>query len=289
MIQDIEPKNFSNTFIAKELRKDSKVIGFRENQIYLKWEENQITYLTYRELTTKCNELGKEVPECCYLFSIDEEDFFLADLTEIDEQDGFSYYKMFETRTMKPKELVLVASTAWHLYVWYRDNQFCGRCGHSLVHENKMRALRCPDCDNMVFPKIAPAVIVAVTNGDKIMMTKYAGREYKKYALIAGFTEIGETAEQTVEREVMEEVGIKVKNIRYYKSQPWGFDSNLLLGYFAELDGDAAVSMDEDELAVAEWVDWRDIPEDPEGLSLTREMMTKFHDDMEAKKDYTNK
>ena len=75
--------------------------------------------------------------------------------------------------------------------------------------------MKCPSCGNMVFPKIAPAVIVGVTNGDKILMTKYAGREYKKYALIAGFTEIGETAEQTVEREVMEEVGLHVKNIRY--------------------------------------------------------------------------
>ena len=80
--------------------------------------------------------------------------------------------------------------------------------------------------------KIAPAVMVGVTNGDKILMTNYAGREYKKYARIAGFTEIGETAEQTVEREVMEEVGLHVKNIRYYKSQPWGYDSDLLLGYF---------------------------------------------------------
>ena len=93
----------------------------------------------------------------------------------------------------------------------------------------------------MVFPKIAPAVIVGVTNGRKILMTKYANREYKRYALIAGFTEIGETAEETVAREVKEEVGLSVKNIRYYKSQPWGFDSNLLLGYFCELDDEGDV------------------------------------------------
>ena len=114
-------------------------------------------------------------------------------------------------------------------------------------------------------------------------MTKYAGREYKRYALIAGFTEIGETAEQTVMREVMEEVGVKVKNIRYYKSQPWGFDSNLLLGYFAELDGDDTISMDEEELSVAEWVHYKDVPAYSEGISLTREMMTKFR--MEKEKE----
>ena len=85
----------------------------------------------------------------------------------------------------------------------------------------------------MIFPKIAPAVIVALTHGNKILLTKYAAtRDYKKYALIAGFVEIGETVEETVEREVMEEVGLKVKNLRYYKSQPWGYDSNVLMGYF---------------------------------------------------------
>ena len=80
--------------------------------------------------------------------------------------------------------------------------------------------MRCACCGNMVYPKIAPAVIVGVIYDNKILMTKYSDREYKKYALIAGFTEIGETAEETVRREVMEEVGLKVKDIVYYKSQP---------------------------------------------------------------------
>ena len=69
--------------------------------------------------------------------------------------------------------VVLAAATAWHLYVWYRDNVYCGRCGHKLVHSEKLRMLSCPDCNNMVFPKIAPAVIVGVTNGRKILMTKW--------------------------------------------------------------------------------------------------------------------
>lgn len=171
---------------------------------------------------------------------------------------------------------VLAGATAWHLFVWYRANRYCGVCGSRLVHDDKERMMRCPDCGNMVFPKIAPAVIVAVTDGDRILMTKYAGREYKRYALIAGFTEIGETIEETVAREVMEETGIHVRNISYYKSQPWGFDSNLLLGYFCELDGDGTIRMDERELSVAEWMDYRDMPDYHEGLSLTEEMMNVF-------------
>lgn len=87
----------------------------------------------------------------------------------------------------------------------------------------------------MVFPKISPAVIVAVTDNDRVLLTKYAGRTYKNYALVAGFNEAGETIEQTVRREVMEEVGLKVKNLKYYKSQPWGLSGSLLSGFFVSL------------------------------------------------------
>ena len=112
----------------------------------------------------------------------------------------------------------------------------------------------------MEFPKICPAVIVGVTDGNRILMSKYAGRSYKKYALLAGFTEIGETVEETVAREVMEEVGLKVKNIRYYKSQPWAFSDTLLMGFYCDLDGDAEVTLDEEELALAEWFERDEIP-----------------------------
>lgn len=134
----------------------------------------------------------------------------------------------------------------------------------------------CPACGNVAYPKIAPAVIVGVIDGERILMTKYAGREYKKYSLVAGFCEIGETAEDTVKREVMEEVGLKVKNIRYYKSQPWGFDSNLLIGFFADLDGDDTIVREEEELAVAEWIERKNVVNMDDGISLTREMMDVF-------------
>jgi NAD+ diphosphatase len=177
---------------------------------------------------------------------------------------------------MNPKYQVMAAATAWHLNVWYNANRFCGRCGTPTVHDKNERMMRCPKCNNMIFPKVAPAVIVGVINGDKILLTKYANREYKRYALIAGFNEIGETIEGTVRREVMEEAGLKIKNIRYYKSQPWGFDSNLLMGFFCEVDGSDNIRLDENELSEAEWVARDDIPEYGENLSLTHEMMQVF-------------
>jgi len=143
--------------------------------------------------------------------------------------------------------------------------------------------LRCPDCGNMIFPRISPAVIVGITDGDRLLMSKYAGRSYTHYALIAGYTEIGETMEQTVQREVMEEVGLKVKNIRYYKSQPWGVDGNVLMGFYCDLDGDDTIHIDEKELALAEWHHRRAIPSQDDGISLTREMIRVFEEGREPK------
>ena len=277
MIQDILPQKLYNTFVRKELSPDSRILSFREGQALYREQEGTLQFLTFRQVKGYYEERVQELPEAVFLFSVDRQDYFLMDLGEA-LIEGYTYHKMFETRRLFPKENVLAAATGWHLYVWYRDNQYCGRCARKLVHDEKLRMMKCPDCGNMVFPKIAPAVIVGVTDGDRILMTKYADREYKKYALIAGFTEIGETAEQTVEREVMEEVGLSVKNIRYYKSQPWGYDSNLLLGYFCDLAQEEEIHLDQTELSLAEWVDYRDVPDDPEGLSLTREMMITFRE-----------
>ena len=181
-------------------------------------------------------------------------------------------------RRTKPKEECYAGETAYHLYVWYRDNSFCGRCGEHLEYSHKERAMICPSCGNVVYPKIAPAVIVGILNssGDKIVMTRYAGREYKGHALVAGFCEIGETAEDTVRREVLEEVGLHVRNIRYYKSQPWGFDSNLLFGYYCTADEDEPIHMDDGELAKAVWVSRDEIGEEERNLSLTAEMIMHF-------------
>ena len=134
----------------------------------------------------------------------------------------------------------------------------------------------CPSCGRHEYPVLMPAVIVGVTNGDKLLLSKYEGRNFKLHALIAGFAEIGETIEETVHREVMEEVGIRVKNLRYYKSQPWSFTDTLLMGFFCELDGEDGITLDTDELAMAEWFEREQMPVEAEDLSLTNEMMMAF-------------
>jgi NAD+ diphosphatase len=107
------------------------------------------------------------------------------------------------------------------------------------------------------------------------LVTRYRNG-YNHNALVAGFTEIGETLEQTVAREVMEETGIKVKNIRYYKSQPWGIAQDILVGFFCEAEGDDEISLDENELKFAQWLKRDEIELQPDSISLTNEMMKLF-------------
>ena len=276
MIQDIAPLHLDNAYCDRKPEKNDRILAFHENMIYMQ-KEPELTFLTFDMLKTACKEKGITLPEHVYLFSIGEEAYFLMELPEDITFNGFSYYRMFEVRRLHPKERILAAATAWHLYVWYRDNRYCGRCGKELQPDTKERMMRCACCGNMVYPKIAPAVIVGVIYDNKILMTKYSDREYKKYALIAGFTEIGETAEETVRREVMEEVGLKVKDIVYYKSQPWGFDSNLLMGFYARVEGTDAITLDKNELSLAEWVPREQVAGMDDKISLTREMMENFY------------
>lgn len=281
MIQDIFPLVMKNQYEKKVPASNDRVLSFQEDRIFVR-EGERSDYLCYGELTDWCGVSGEPVPPAVYLFSLGECAYFLADLPEAfvekAQENGFSYVRMFAMRRKKPKELVFAAATAWHLYVWYRDNRFCGRCGQRLLHSETLRMLSCPCCGNQVFPKIAPAVIVGVTNGESILLTKYADREYTRYALVAGFTEIGETAEETVRREVFEETGLLVSEPRYYGSQPWGFDLNLLLGYFCEVKEASALRLDEEELADAAWVHYSELPRDEEGLSLTQRMIGAFRD-----------
>ena len=143
-----------------------------------------------------------------------------------------------------------------------------------MTHSTNERAMKCA-CGYTAYPRIMPAVIVGVKNGDSLLLTKYR-TGFAHNALIAGFTEIGETAEETVAREVMEEAGIRVKNITYYKTQPWGIAGDLLIGYYCDLDGDPSITMDKGELKYAAWVKREDIQLQPDNASLTNEMMMMF-------------
>ena len=253
-----------------------------------------------RKLVSKiCGQDKTEQFTFRYLLSVDNERYFLAVRNdeiqhgefsgEMSDSKIHSEYKSFiegfefigvnSFRRAIPKYRAFAVITAYHLYGWYRDNKFCGRCGKAMMHDDKERMMKCPVCNNMVFPKISPAVIIGVTDGDRILFTKYAHRTYTNYALVAGFAEIGETLEETVIREVKEETGLDVTNIRYYKSQPWALSGSLLAGFYCDLKGSDKIKLQEVELSMAEWIMADDIHEKADGISLTKEMMLKFKEE----------
>jgi len=197
--------------------------------------------------------------------------------------EGYTFYSLHAMRELglSSNTGIFAAYSAFHLDKWYRANRFSGCCGTKTEPDTVERALVCPSCGSKTYPRINPAVIVGVKNGDRILLTKYKSG-FAHNALVAGFVEFGETLEQTVRREVMEEAGIHVKNIRYYKSQPWGIALDLLAGFYCEVDGDDTIRMDRSELKYAEWVRREDIILQPSDHSLTNEMMKRFKEGKEA-------
>lgn len=290
MIQDIAPKVFHNEFHpTKEIEpKETDTVFIMDGRTILcRGKADEVLYFP---TAAEVSAFMGEDKVLRYLFSITEgetkKQYFLymrrdgvLDLSEAEITKALPSYhfeRIFITRSIHPKDDCFAASIAYHLYIWYRDSVYCGRCGSKTVFSRTERAKICPECGNIIYPRICPAVIVGVMKDDRILMTRYAGREYRGNALVAGFTEIGETPEQTVAREVMEEVGLHVKNIRYYASQPWGYASNLLMGYFCEAEEGETIRMDEDELAIAQFIARDEIGEEAKDVSLTADMIMHF-------------
>ena len=274
MIQDIFPACFNNHFENYKASEADFAFIFLEGKVLVCYNQDSKT-LTF----PCCGDFAEQGLTATYLFSIDNQKYFLImDQTAVPAGlKDFSFYTPRQLRDMplSSKVELFTVFSAYHLWKWYDDNKFCGHCGNTLEHDTVERALFCPGCKSKIYPRINPAVIIGILNGDKILITKYR-TGYAHSALVAGFTEFGETLEQTVEREVMEEVGLKVKNIRYYKSQPWALAQDILAGFFCEVDGDETIRMDEGELKYAEWVSREDVELQPNDYSLTNEMMKLF-------------
>lgn len=273
MIQDIEPLRFRNEFQKKNPKEDDYILYYNNNLVLMHKKNNEYTFPVFKELENEYPDLIKKVQ---YLFSIDDKSFFLFIDDEIMENEQFVMENIQIFRELKPQWLGFAGITGSQLYRWYISNKFCGKCGNLMEKSNTERAMECKGCNNIVYPKISPAVIVGVIDGERLLLTKYANRGYSRYALIAGFTEFGETLESTVKREVMEEVGLKIKDIQYYKSQPWSFSDSLLVGYFAKLDGDNKIKLDHNELSEGQWVLRKDIQKPVSTISLTSEMIEYF-------------
>ena len=170
-----------------------------------------------------------------------------------------------------------LAGRAFQIMNWDRTHQFCSQCGHSTKDKGDEIAKLCPACGFTSFPVMSPAVIVAVTRGDKILLAR-AGRFPKEmYSVLAGFVEPGESLEECIRREVEEEVGVEVTNIRYFGSQAWPFPNSLMIGFTAEYAG-GEIRIDEKEIVDAGWFRADNLPKIPDKISIARKLIDWFVD-----------
>ena len=279
MIQDLENHIFHNEYHPVPPKKTDCILYYEKHAALVHTSHDMLTFPSFGDVEAAVPDIYEHY---LYLFSIDETRYYLIPSFCPEWAPGFAMEDVSVFRTLGPRKHAFALITGFHLFTWYQTHRFCGACGHENIHDKKERMMLCPACGNTQYPRISPAVIVAVRNGEKLLLSKYAGRNHTRYALIAGFAEIGETLEETVKREVMEEVGLKVKNVHYYKSQPWALSGSLLSGFYCDLDGDDQITLDETELAVAEWFERKKIPYEDYDVSLTREMMLQFKKGLDA-------
>lgn len=273
MIQDIGPRIFDNNFRKRVAEPQDLFLSYEGDTVLVREDKDKLWYPSFSDFEAEYPNL---IDDAQFLFTIDDINYYLIDKRGLNSVRGWIYVTTGRFRT-EPKYWRSYAGViGWQLNRWYSNHLFCSKCGKSMKRSDNERMLYCESCGFHTYPTISPCVIVAIHDGNRLLLTKYAGRAYTNYALIAGFVEIGESLEDTVHREVKEEVGLKVKNLKFYKSQPWPFTDTILAGFFAELDGDDIITIQEDELALGVWMNMEDIPPDELKISLTGEMMEAF-------------
>jgi NAD+ diphosphatase len=155
---------------------------------------------------------------------------------------------------------------------WQAHHQFCGQCGSPTERKTTEHAMQCPQCGLVVYPRISPAVMVLVRDGDKLLLARSPRFKPGVFSALAGFVEPGETLEQCAAREVREEVGVEIKNLRYFASQPWPFPNSLMVAFYADYAG-GQITPDPTEIEAADWFSIDALPELPDPVSISRRLI----------------
>lgn len=277
MLQDIAPHTYSRKWKPEAKPQAADVVlAYAPDTILSKKSCGSLSFPVVSEV------VGADFSTLTWGFTIDDTNFWLWTSSRLAHAPGYSYESIAHLRTTMPQWLSFAGITGRHLATWYENTRYCGHCATPLVNFEPERARLCPRCGHIEFPRISPAVIIGVTDGQgHIVVSRYANRSYKGQALIAGFIEVGETPEDAVAREVAEEVGLKVTNIRYAGAQPWGMDGDLLLGYFCDAIGDTSLQVDTSELACASWVSREELEVAEQPRTLTQDLMMRFKKGLE--------
>ena len=226
---------------------------------------------------TELESLGASPSAAHYLGRLEDVDCFAVDIGpecgELQLPNGGCLEGLRALYGRLPDQLFSVAGRAAQILEWDRTHRFCGRCGAPTERMEDERARRCPECEHLAYPRLSPAVIMLVRRGDEILLARNAARGGTFWSVLAGFVEPGESLEEAVVREVREEVGIEIRDLRYFGSQPWPFPHQLMIGFTANYaSGD--ICIDPAELVEARWFHRRRLPEQmPSRISIARRLI----------------
>jgi NAD+ diphosphatase len=269
-----EKKNhfLSGTIPPKEKSQPAWWFAFLENQLLVHQGPSsfRIPYLV------DFGQLGIPTAGEHYLGELNGHPCYAVDLAEgTVPPEGMAYEGLRKVYGRVDEELFWLAGRAVQIVEWDRTHRFCGRCGVPLKSREKERAKECPQCGLLHFPRLAPAVIVLVERGNQLLLARSRHFAPGMYSVLAGFVEPGETLEEAVEREILEEVGIAVKDIRYFGSQPWPFPNSLMIGFTATYAG-GEISINDQEIEDAGWYTADHLPGQPGKISIARRLIEWF-------------
>lgn len=193
----------------------------------------------------------------------------LANWPELAGAEAISLRQVFE---LAGEEAFALAGRAVQLLDWRQQHRYCGRCGVPTQPKPGETAMACPDCGLLAYPRLSPAIMVLVRDGERLLLARSPRFKPGVYSALAGFVEPGETLEQCAAREVREEVGIEIANLRYFASQPWPFPNSLMIAFFADYAG-GELQLDPLEIEAAEWFTADSLPILPEPISISRRLI----------------
>ena len=188
---------------------------------------------------------------------------------------GFNWVGLRDFLEQLSESEFQTAGRALQILRWHFDHLFCGRCGRATSQHNSDLAKFCAHCAIDFYPRLSPCIITLITRGDECLLAWHRRSKQEKYSCLAGFIEVGESPEQTLEREVREEVGLEVTNIRYVASQPWPFPGQLMLGYFAEYSS-GVIQVEQEEIVSAYWFKYDQLPKTPPITTISGQLISRF-------------
>lgn len=245
---------------------------FQKDRLLLKTSDNGCPIPCSRDLA----EINLAPIRKQYLGALNGRQCYGAEMPESTAlADGLILQGLRETFDRLEEELIWIAGRANQLVDWNRSHQFCGRCGHPTDDRTEERAKICGACGLINYPRLSPAVIVAVVKGDRLLLASNKRFKPGFYSVLAGFVEPGETLEDCVAREIREEVGISVADIRYFGSQPWPFPNSLMVAFTADYAG-GQIRIDRSEISEAAWFTADNLPAIPPRLTIARHLIDWF-------------